>query len=254
MSKVNFSHVLRAAAHKGEQRQVIVDSVRDAAAAYAFNAGAKNLIMSVIDACQTTEKGKARTPAAGTVAALILGAMQTILTEGDTHAARATKGDTRTVEARRALSDEYGATAAERFEAAWTEATLDRDEKRETAKQAKAKAAALAGGRNADEVHTVTAAEGLARLFAMSETALQILCAERTDEARRVVAILSAELVAIDERRAAAAAAAAADVVASAAVSKAKRSRKGSAGKGSAGKATQAPQTALGAAMAEALA
>lgn len=92
VGNISFVTVLSAAVNRAEQPALIVEAVRAAAEAFASNGGAKNKVQYVKDVCVTTPSGKPRTPAAGTMPALILSAMNSILEGAESAGARPAKG------------------------------------------------------------------------------------------------------------------------------------------------------------------
>jgi hypothetical protein len=91
VNTVSFVSVLSAAINKAEQPALVVAAVREAAEAFAKNGGAKGKIEHVRTVCTTTAAGKARTPAAGTMPALILSAMDAIMSGAAAAGARPAK-------------------------------------------------------------------------------------------------------------------------------------------------------------------
>ena len=92
VGNISFVTVLSAAVNKAEQPALIVEAVRAAAEAFASNGGAKNKVQYVRDVCVTTPSGTPRTPAVGTMPALILSAMDSILSGAESAGARPAKG------------------------------------------------------------------------------------------------------------------------------------------------------------------
>lgn len=92
VGNISFVTVLSAAINKGEQAALVAEAVRAAAESFALNGGAKNKVQYVKDVCVTTSSGKARTPAVGTMPALILSAMVSILEGAESAGARPAKG------------------------------------------------------------------------------------------------------------------------------------------------------------------
>lgn len=132
---VSFARVLVAHVHKDQAPALVADAIGEAAHAYALNGGAKNLIMSVITACQTTSTGKPRTPASGTVPALVLGAMGWILSEAEGAGARPKIAPDHDTRAARAIT--FAADIKARYTVARDEADEARKQKREQAKALK---------------------------------------------------------------------------------------------------------------------
>lgn len=91
VNTVSFVSVLSAAINKAEQPALVVAAVREAAEAFAKNGGAKGKIEHVRTVCTTTAAGKVRTPAAGTMPALILSAMDAIMSGAAAAGARPAK-------------------------------------------------------------------------------------------------------------------------------------------------------------------
>lgn len=227
---LNFSRPLIAAVHKGQAPVLVADSVAAAAAAYAMNAGASNLVQAVRSACLTTEAGKPRTPAAGTAAALILAAMDGIVSLAPDAGARKGRDDARTPADRQTVADEFAAIRRAAFVAAVQAAADERKKKADERKAAAAEPAAVADPASGSStsgstapamvanVRIVGADEALAALLALTDSELFALAAKNASGAQRLAAVLGMPAAAAPA--AAPAAAAAAD-----AIGKAKRQR-----------------------------
>lgn len=103
----SFSPVLIASVHKSAAPALVADAIATAAEAYALSGGGKIKYQTIAAACLTTDKGKTRTPAAGTAAALIHASMLAILTRAEGAQARPNNG---TKEDRATRADDFGAT------------------------------------------------------------------------------------------------------------------------------------------------
>lgn len=152
-NKVGYVAVLCAAVHKNEAPALHADSVRDAASDYAKNAGAKNKLSSIAAACVTTPAGKARTPAAGTLAHSIAAAIKHI---ADTAAAAGARPDAGSIEEREAAAAVYAASVRELFVSGVDGAAAAR--KAAAAVKAADKKAAAAAAVNVDAGDDSTAA------------------------------------------------------------------------------------------------
>lgn len=196
MSNVNFSNVLRAAAHKGEHAALVADSVRDAATAYALNGGAKNLLQSVIDACNTTDKGKARTPAAGTLPAIILTHMHAIMRDAEGAGARPVRGAD--IDARKVAADAFGATVRGAFVADVEKAAAARraaaDARKDAVTGEKVSGAVAVGGAPAASSEKVTDSsnvqgDALSALLSLSDADIAALATSNPEGVARIVAV-----------------------------------------------------------------
>lgn len=151
----SFSPVLVSAVHKSTVPTLWADAVATAAEKYASNAGAKNLISPIIAACTTTDKGKARTPAAGTVAALVHSAMSLILATAESAGARPGQGtDTERTERAAAFAESVRAS----YVASVETAALARKAAAETRKAAMPPIAADGTGKDGANIDTTNPA------------------------------------------------------------------------------------------------
>lgn len=208
---LGFHRPLIAAVHKGQAPVLVADSIALAASQYAMNAGAANNIEMVRTACLTTEKAKARTPAAGTLAAIILSAMDAIKAGAEKAGARSKgKDEKRSPSERQAVADAYGQEQRAAFVAAVDAAAAARKEKADK-RAAEKDAAAPAAGASAgtDEGATtkaptrtaavnpaeLPAAIALQALATLSDAELMALAGgEHAELARRVAACLTLPL------------------------------------------------------------
>lgn len=207
VSTLGFHRPLIAAVHKGQAPALVADCIALAAAQFAMNAGAANNIEAVRLACLTTEKHKARTPAAGTLAALVLSAMDSIKAHAEAAGARKAKDDKRAPDERQRIADAFGAGQRAAFVAAVDAAAAARKEaadKRAADKGAATPAAAASTGEGTSttkEAATVNPAEldplvALQALGSLSDAELTVLAAKHADIARRVAACLTLPLAA----------------------------------------------------------
>jgi hypothetical protein len=204
---VMFDRPLVAAVHKGQSSALVADCIARAASCYAMNAGAANNIEAVRTACLTTEKAKARTPAAGTLAALILGAMDAIKAGAEKAGARSKgKDEKRTPSERQALADAYAAERRQAFVLDVEAAAAARKEKADKRAAEKGAAAPVAGATSegADAATPKGAAQvnpaeldalvALQALNTLSDSDLFALAAKHEGLARRVAACFALPL------------------------------------------------------------
>lgn len=142
MSNITAAAISLGAIAQGDKpAAVAAPLVTSIATAVAMNGGALNSLRHVITCAQTTRAGKPRTPAAGTVAALIVTIMQRIEREAPDSGARKGPEDARTPAQRQELAGAFGAAMAEAF---LTSAAVAAEARK--AKAAEAKAAREAEG------------------------------------------------------------------------------------------------------------
>ena len=200
-----FVKILRAAVHKNEHAAAVEAAVAEAAEAYALNGGAKNLIVSIMTACQTTSTGKVRTPSVGTLPHIILAAMQAVLDHGEAAGARPVP-KAPSISARKVLAAEFAAEVRVAFVDAVAEADADRKAARAarkaddalTAQAIESGAAAVAeAGDRAELAAPVAAVPAdvsvmLNLLARCSNEQLERWATQNADQAQRVAGVFSA--------------------------------------------------------------
>jgi len=202
-----FVKILRAAVHKNEHAAAVEAAVAEAAEAYALNGGAKNLIVSIMTACQTTSTGKPRTPSVGTLPHIILAAMQAVLDHGEAAGARPVP-KAPSISARKVLAAEFAAEVRVAFVDAVAEADADRKAARATRKAADAltaqmieieswDAAVAEAGDRAEAAAPVAAVPAdvsvmLNLLARCSNEQLERWATQNADQAQRVAGVFSA--------------------------------------------------------------
>lgn len=200
---IGFHRPLISAIHKGSQPALMGDCIALAATQYAMNAGAANNIKAVRDACLMSEKGKARTPAVGTLAALVLASMDAILQDAPAAGARSEgKGEERTPAVRQVIADAYGLNQRTAYVAAVDKAAAARrvkaDERKEAAKEA-APAPTTEGApvpEGSITVRPLVAADiapslALQALDTLSDVDLMVLASKHPTWAARIVACMA---------------------------------------------------------------